>query len=248
MRTPPSSATIHPMPSAPLEVDTDLLAGARKHRRGDAERLLEIYYPAVHRMAHGLCGREDAARRILRFVMMRSLTAMRHWQQGGTPHRWFHHHTVLASRRECRGDPEPQKDVLVAHVEGADPAYVAFVRALRSLPFQQREGYLLHHGEELDLRHVGIAMDCSREAARLHLEAATQTLTAVSGGQYEAHRARLAQAYQQLTPPPRVIVPAVKQHVSRHLLPRRIWRWLVWLVMLALLAGAGWLVWRFMLS
>ena len=64
--------------------------------RAAVVELLRMFYPSVHRVAHGLCGRSEAAREVVAFVMSRSLRVLPTWGQEGAPERWFHHHTVLA--------------------------------------------------------------------------------------------------------------------------------------------------------
>ena len=86
------------------------------------------------------------------------------------------HGATAALRADGNQDP------LVARASFADPAYTAFVRAVRGLPEQQAEAYLLYHGERLNERLLGVAMDCSAAAAANHLQAATDALTAMSGG------------------------------------------------------------------
>jgi DNA-directed RNA polymerase specialized sigma24 family protein len=236
-----------PMSEAVLEVDPELLHDARKLKRGAVEELLELYYPAVHRLAHGLTGHSAAARRTLRFVLSRSMTVLPTWKQEGVPFRWFMHHTVLSARRESDRAPDPATDVLVTGATSPPPAYMAFVRAVRNLPVQQKEAFLLHHGERLDSRQMGIVMDCSREAAAHHLDAATQTLSAVSGEQYQAFLEKLAEAYLGLTPPRQVMVPDVRRQVRRALWPQRLRRAVGLLLLLGLLAVLAWVAWRMFL-
>src|SRR5688500_18917949 len=128
---------------------TDLLARARAFDRAAVVELLGMYYAQICRMAYGLCGRPISGRDVVRFVMSRSLRVVHTWTQEGAPERWFHHHTVLASRR-AGARPSPEEDVLLSRVDRSSPAfagYSTFVRALRDLGVQQREAFLLHHGE-----------------------------------------------------------------------------------------------------
>jgi DNA-directed RNA polymerase specialized sigma24 family protein len=226
------------------EVEADLLHYARRGNRRAMEQMLEMHYPPVHRIAHALTAREEVARRVLRFVMTRSLQVMPNWNQESAPTRWFYHHTVLSSRRENRKPPYPSEDPLFVQGSGPQTPYLAFLRALRELPVQQKEAFILHHGEELDTRYLGISMDCSREAAEQHLLSATQTLSAIAGGQFGAFTQRLREAYQGLTPPAHVIVPQVRRQVSRHMLPRRAKRWFGLLILLAVLVGLAYLALR----
>src|SRR5436190_20123545 len=163
--------------------DDEILKRARKYDRSAVEALLATYYPIVYRIAYSLTGREDVGRGVVRFVFNQSLKVLPKWDRDGAPQRWFTHHTVLTTRRADRYEPEPAKDVLVKPF-GKPPAdYVAFIRALRALPQQQREAFLLTQGEGFDLRALAVAMDCSTEAAGNHLKAATDMLRTISGAE-----------------------------------------------------------------
>ena len=108
-----------------------------------------------------------------------------------------------------------RQDPLVARASFADPAYTAFVRAVRGLPQQQAEAYLLHHGERLNERLLGVAMDCSAAAAANHLQAATDALTAMSGGDLGRCTAILVKAYAALAPDPSEATVVVRPSVKR---------------------------------
>jgi DNA-directed RNA polymerase specialized sigma24 family protein len=164
-----------------------------------ADEILTDCLPAVWRVAHALGGSTRAGRTIVQTVVGQSLTAMPAWRRDTPPLQWFYHHTVLAARAHQDVPPDPAADTLVEHI-APDPAYTAFVRALRLLPRQQREAYLLHHGEHLDDRFLGIAMDCSTGAARTHLAAASAALAKICHGDIDAMRDSLSVAYQALTP------------------------------------------------
>src|SRR4051794_41165259 len=150
------------------QVTSELVEGARKGRRDDVVELLALHYPVVWRMASGLTGRGDVGRGVVRFVMQRSLRATSHWAEDGAPTRWFHHHTLLTTRRTLKHSPTVANDTLLDG-ETADTGYVAFIRSLRTLPMQQREAFILTYGEKLDLRALAVAMDCSVTAATNHL-------------------------------------------------------------------------------
>jgi DNA-directed RNA polymerase specialized sigma24 family protein len=223
----------------------DLLARARAFKRDAVVELLGIYYPQVCRIAYGLCGRPIWGRDVVRFVMSRSLRVMHTWTQEGAPERWFHHHTVLASRR-VGTRPPAEEDVLLSRVDRSSPAYAGyaiFVRALRDLGTQQREAFLLHHGEQLHIRQIAVAMDCSTEAAANHLTAGTEALRAVAKEYFTVCNEAVAHAYRMQTPSDVMVVPAVEKHIKTHLWPRRIKRGIGWLVVLSLWAMLGLAVW-----
>src|SRR3954463_6496404 len=145
-----------------MEIPPPLFARAQKLNRPAVEALFASVYPAVLRIARGLSGRIDVADGVVRFVMLRAPTMLPKWRDATAAERWFLHHTVLTARRAARHEPDPRADLLAAN---GDANWLAFVRALRQLPHQQREAILLHCGEHLNDRYLGIAMDCSSDAA-----------------------------------------------------------------------------------
>src|SRR5690606_4155998 len=156
---------------------------ARKLDAAAVERLLGTYYPTVHRLAWALTGREEAGRKVERTIMRRGLDRMQGWRSADQPARWFHHHTVLLTRRFASLDPTRADEVVVRTAGNPSPQYVAFVRALRKLAHQPREAILLAHAEKLNPRELAVAMDCSTEAAANHLANARRELAAVVGAE-----------------------------------------------------------------
>jgi DNA-directed RNA polymerase specialized sigma24 family protein len=223
-------------------VDDDIVASARRYDRGALERLLAAACPTVNRMARGLSGRQDVGRGIARFVMTRAVGRVPRFLDADAAQRWFCHHTVLTARRAAQHQPSPRDDVLV--VGERDPAYLAFVRALRSLPLQQREAFILHHGELMDLRQLAIAMDCSMRAAELHLRAAEQALAPIAAD-YDAMVRRMRGAYAQLAGDEDELLPTVRSLVRRSLLARRISRLVKLIAALLMLAAVAYAAWRF---
>lgn len=223
----------------------EVVRRAKQFDRRAMEQIVSDAYPSVHRMAHALTGRPGAAKQVLHDVIRRSLRVLPNWRVGAVPENWYYHHTLLAARDFAARPPDPREDLLVKKAAEAadDPMYLGFVRALRNLPQQQAEAFILHHGERLNDRLLGVAMDCSTGAAHTHLEAARQALAAVSGGGIDVLTATLERAYQSLTPPPAEITPFARRSVRRTLRPRRLRR----LFRLALLAGlivGGFFAWR----
>ena len=226
---------------------------AQKFDRPAMEQILADAYPSVYRMAHALTGRRGAGRQVLHDVLRRSLRVLPNWRVGTVPENWYYHHTLLAAREFAARPPDPREDLLVAAAGDAahDPMYVGFVRALRNLPQQQCEAFILHHGERLNDRLLGVAMDCSTGAAHTHLEAAHQALTAVSGAGIDVLTKTLERAYQSLTPPPMAIAPVARRYVGRSLRPRRLRRLFRLALLIVLIAGgyiafrerARWLPW-----
>ena len=189
--------------------------------------------PTVWRTAVGLCGDEDRGRRVVREVMGQAQLAADSWDHEGAAERWFRHHTVLATRHEP--ETPPADDALVP--ADADPPYRAFVAALRKRPRQQREAWLLHHGERLDDRQVGVAMDCSVQAARVHLRGCGEALAPLAGNDFPAMTRRVAEAYRALDPPENVAVPRRRRsQLRRRLLAAGLFAG--WALLLLFLAAA----------
>ena len=209
-------------------------------------QLLADFYPPVYRTAAALTGRQDAARAVSRKVMIDGLNRLPSFADPAEPDRWFRHHAVLSARR-AKGPPVSTKqDALVAQVKDPTMPFLAFVVALRDLPQQQAEAYLLHHGEGLSGRPLGIVMDFSQVAAQKHLEAAERTMRAIGGENVEALTAQLVRAYRSLTPTEKMILPAVTAAVRRRRRKQLLRRvgWLVFLVGLVFAAWGGWVIWR----
>jgi DNA-directed RNA polymerase specialized sigma24 family protein len=221
-----------------MPLPADILAQARKYRMSAVQRVLAENYPRVHRLAYGLSGQENVGRLIVRQVMRQALRQMPNWHTEGEPERWFDHHTILLWRRTSAHNPDPQRDLLTAN---SSPACVAFVRAVRHLPPQQREAFLLAAGEGYDARQSGIAMDCSRTAAANHLTAARAELASVCGGQEELERqaAALKTTWTDLTTQSQIRLPALSSAIRRHVWGHRLRRGLRLLLILILLAVIG---------
>lgn len=208
------------------------------------EAVLAGSYPAVHRMALALTGEQRLAQRVIRYVLRRAVRVMPRWRKGITPENWFYHHTLLVAREASAGAAPGDRDLLVIAGPVAHTPYVAFVRALRGLPRQQMEAFILHHGEKLNARLLGVAMDCSAAAAGTHLNAATELLKTMSVESFPSLTAALERAYTTLTPPETVIRTAVAQQTGAALLAlraRRALRLAVWACVLLL---GGWAVWH----
>jgi DNA-directed RNA polymerase specialized sigma24 family protein len=189
--------------------------------REEISALLTTHYPLVNRLAIGLVGDAAAAQQIARTVFTQSLPVLQRWKTDTEAANWFLHHTLLESR----------------HVKPA-PVFWAgcggdFLRAWSALPFQQKEAFLLTHGEKLDLRRMAIAMDCSTTAAGNHLAAATKSLQAATGTAYEAIVQNMTAAYLAPPPPPNLVI----EHTTRAAKRRRV-LWRIAAALLVLLAAA----------
>src|SRR3954464_1586987 len=207
-----------------MPADADVLRRARKGNLRAAIDVLSNCYPQVYRMAYALSGRDDVGRGVVRFIMRRGLRLLPTWNDDGDPDRWCQHHTVLTTRRAAKHEPDVAHDTLVRGAQTDNAYYAAFVRAVRALPIQQRGAFILTHGEQWDLRNLATAMDCSTEAASVHLREGTRALAALGGNFYSTFTAQLAQTYKSLTPSEELVLTNVEYNVKRHLWPQKILR------------------------
>lgn len=223
-----------------MDISPSVFTSAKKLKRPAVEALFAQVYPGTLRLARGLTGREDVADGVVRFVLLRAPRMLPNWRDPTEAQRWFMHHTVLTARR-ASGHEVPTNSDLLSKDE--DAPVKAFIRAIRLLPQQQKEAILLHFGEHLNSRYLGIAMDCSADAAEAHLEAGQSALKQVAGAEIDPLLARLKDAYARLMPTEVEIPAAARKWATKALRPRRLRR-LIWTVAaLLLIAAAIWAVW-----
>ena len=226
-------------------VDADVLGRARNGNHDAVIEVLASQYPSTHRIAHAISGRADVGDGVVAYVTKQSFRVVERWEDDEAPQRWFRHHTLLTLRRAAKWKPESATDTLVPGDARPDANYVAFVRAIRGLPQQQAEAFLLTHGEQLDLRNLAVAMDCSTTAAAIHLKEADERLRALAGEGFESLVTKLRAAYERLTPSRDLVLSRVGVGLGRHFWPRLLKRLVKLIVLLLVLAALGWLTWRF---
>lgn len=250
-------------PAAAEAIDGGTLARAESGDRRAIERVLRTVHPSVHRVAHALAGEPERAADVMRFVFANAMRVLPQWSAWVDPETWFAHQAVQAVRRVCVGRPEVEHDLLVTALPPdaaatlptddwsqatgrtgiRSPAYLAFVRAVRRLPQQQVEAFVLHHGERLNARMLGVAMDCSAMAAETHLRAATAALQPLAGDDLPRLTSALHQAVRCLTPTSQQTDQFVGSYVGSWAGRRtrgRLRRLLTWVVFLGAVAAAGW--------
>jgi DNA-directed RNA polymerase specialized sigma24 family protein len=225
-----------------MAVPDNVLERAQRGDRAACAALLAESYPSVVRMARGLIGDAGEADRVVDFVLSRGAKLLPAWRRGTMTQNWFYHHTLLAARERAaaKPPPRPREDLLVTEAADAGPEYVAFVRALRGLPGQQREAFILHQGEMMNARSLGITMDCSSAAAENHLNAANATLAAIAGSSLGSFQAALSQAYARLAPPSESVGPAVGPYARSYTRPLRLRRVVRRAILVALLVALAW--------
>lgn len=224
----------------PLARSTDRLA---------ITRLFSQHYPQVYRIAGALTGDRAIAESAATDVMERGLQRFENWTDDAEATRWFAHHTVLAARAAIAGrgygGAEPLTAAPAANALAQDdPLFRLMQGALSALSMQQREAFLLHHGEKFDLRQLATAMDCSTAAAANHLAAAVQRLRPVAGDRLGEFTAALPHVLQRVVPPPTTISMRVNREVRRFIWPQLLVRWILWPLILAALAAAAYAAWK----
>lgn len=234
------------MTPAPTATD-ETVARARAGDRHAIEAVFRDAYPAVRRLSRALCGEPKGAERVTDVVFRQGLNVLPRWSVGTDPVNWFTHQVVQTSRRvRGGGRPASDADLLVAALPEPQrtPAYVALVRGVRRLPPQQAEAFLLHHGGRLNARLLGVAMDCSTQAAETHLRAADQTVRDLAGPAFGGSVELLRRAVVALSPTDDEADAFARARVGAwagRRLRRRVGRLLV----VVLLAVAAYVAWQF---
>ena len=226
-----------------VPISRDVLERAAAGDRRAVVDVLAYYYPPIHRLSVGLTGSTLAATRSVRRVLVRAMDAVGTLPDPQAANHWFMRQAVQQLRGRRVRRPAVVDDEL-ARAGPNDPAYHAFVRALRLLPVQQQEALLLRLGERVDLRTHAIATDCSTTAATTHYDAGLAALRQVGGPGTDSMLAVLLQAYYLLTPVDRVVLPAVGDGVRRYVWPRRLRRIIAMVLGLVTLTGIGWFYFR----
>jgi Sigma-70, region 4 len=159
-------------------------------------------WPACVRIATTLGGTSGFAAVVSRQLLRRARPVCEQWIDEDEADRWFLHHTILLCRQTSNQPFMGHRDALISAFDSPSDEYIAFMRALRTLPFQQREAFVLNVCEKLDERLLAVAMDCSKTAAQSHLSGAVKQLRLISGEHYDKQLQRVARAHQHLTPEP----------------------------------------------
>ena len=222
----------------PIELTEDLVDDARLGKAGALSDVIIACYPPLCRIAMTLAGDAKRGLAIVQELVRGSLAASESWNEPSAPWRWFLHHCILNVRRL---GPSPGPDPLVQYSADKQVAFVAFITALRKLPPQQVEAFVLHHGEKMKDRELAVAMDCSTTAATNHLAAANDTLKLVAAGSFDARVIDFRAAYENLSPDPEAVKRYVTERVATKVVRRRtgwIVKLVVWLVVLGAIAYA----------
>jgi DNA-directed RNA polymerase specialized sigma24 family protein len=231
---------VRPVPE--IEVPEKLLRRANRGKPAAIEEIARLFYPFAYRAACGLTGRDDLGDAVARDVTQRSVGQVPKWREPAEPGRWFRHHTVLAVREQLARHLGTRRDLLADDADS--PEQTAQLAALRKLPHQQREAFILTHLERLGPRSLAQAMDCSTEAAANHLRSAEATLRPLTNGNLLPLIERLEARYRRLTPPADVADLKAKRHIRRKLLPHRAWATIRWTLLLTAMAAMSYGLWQ----
>jgi DNA-directed RNA polymerase specialized sigma24 family protein len=206
-----------------------------KHR-DDLLKVLRLTHRQIYRISLVLCGDRSATEQVVKKVILQSGQAARKWETPDDAQRWLMHYTVLLSRAV----QTPGNDTLLE--SATDPDEIAVIQAIRQLPTQQREAFVLHHGEAMELRQLATAMDCSTTAAANHLVAAVGALKGQNLIGLGDFTTNLPGRIEKLLPPPQLLETSLEDAM---LASDRLWRRVVllWLKNAIVLACIGWLIW-----
>jgi DNA-directed RNA polymerase specialized sigma24 family protein len=220
-----------------MEISEHVVEDALRGRPKAISELLAQVYPHVYRLSSALAGREDVGRGVTRFVLTRSMHVMSSWEDEVDARQWFLRYTILNSRRAARHRPDPKSDLLLGDAPGE---LMVLVAALRKLPHQQQEAFLLHHCEKAATRVAAVAMDCSTLAFDNHLAAANESLRLAANERFDEFVKLVADRYARLAPREELILPRVKSVVRRFVWPRRVLRAIGWVIILGVIGLAVW--------
>ncbi len=117
--------------------------------------------------------------------------------------------------QHARGLPRPKAPAPVPALASLRPEAAKALDAVRELPEQPREAWVLARVDEVDELHMSRAMDCSKTAARNHLAAADQQMSARFGASAEAAASAIRSFADSLDPGP--IIQAHRQERRRRL-------------------------------
>jgi DNA-directed RNA polymerase specialized sigma24 family protein len=226
-----------------MEIDDAVFVAARLGKRQPAIDVIVRYVPEAFAIATLLTGSFEVGRQAIHRLTVASMKQLPTWTDPDEGRRWFRHQAVLVARQLGTSGVD---DVHVfARADSALPAgFPAFIRAVRKLPQQQQESFLLQHGLGFDPRERGVAMDCSTTAAQTHLQEAERQLIPLLGADYNLMRVTLRDGATRLLDvqdPHGFVARRYRSPRGR----RRRDAMLGLLVILCASAGVAWLAWSY---
>lgn len=158
--------------------DEDLVAEARGGSEVAFERLMQRYERLVYRIAVGFTGDPDSALDVSQNVFLRVHAGLAGWRGDGDLRRWIARVTVNEAMNWRRGERRHR----VTGLEGELPANPGeppqenglrhretrqvVRRSLDSLSPKQRLAVVLRYFEELPIRDIAAALECSEGVAK----------------------------------------------------------------------------------
>lgn len=225
-----------------MDIDESVFVAARLGRRRAVIDVISSYVPEAFAVAALITGSFESGRQAIHRLTVASMKQLPTWTDADEGRRWFRHQAVLVARQlGTSGTDDAQ--IFIRPDRVPSPRLAAFIRAVRSLPQQQQESFLLQHGLDFDPRERGVAMDCSTTAAQAHLREAERQLAPLLGEDYDPMRAGLRDGATRL-----LDVQDPRGFVARRY--RRSFRrgrdaLLALLLVLTAAAGVAWLGWSF---
>jgi DNA-directed RNA polymerase specialized sigma24 family protein len=230
----------------PIELSEELVDNAREGRAEALSDVIIACYPPLVRISMTLAGDAKRGLDLVQGLVRGSLVASENWNEPTAPWRWFLHHAILNLRRL---PPSPGPDPLVQYSADKEVPFVAFVSALRKLPPQQQEAFILRQGEKMSERELAVAMDCSVTAAVNHLLAAQDALELVAAEGIDQRMAEFRTAYDNLSPDPAAVKQYVMSRVQSRTAKKRtkgLFKVIVWVIVLAVVGYGLYRVFKYM--
>jgi len=209
--------------------EMDLAAARSGHAAAVARLFREATEPCA-RIITTIVGRRDVAAAVVKELHVRAARQIEKWSTVEEASRWFMHHTIILIR-EYRKPIDSSNDVLLHEVGGPDVVqYQALVGAIRKLPDQQQEAFLLTYAHRWNVRYCSIAMDCSTKAVETHLTEARRQVQPLCGESFDALTGFLHQVHKSIP----LELPDAPKIIAAKIVARRSFRTLTTI--------AGWLL------
>ncbi len=219
------------------QITDEDIAAARNGNTGAIERVYAQALEPCCRIATSIAGRHDVARSVLKTLVRRSTGQLEKWDYADEASAWFMHHTVILLR-EYRKPISPDHDPLLHEIGGPDVVqYRAMINAIRALPEQQQEAFILHHAQRWNTRLCAVAMDCSNTAVEAHLSEANRQIQPLLGINFAALIGFLQQVHRSVP----LELPAAPKTIATKIKARRGLQFLTyiagWLLILAIIVA-----------
>ncbi len=226
-------------------ITDEVLLTAQAGNEESIRRVFGQAVPSCVLIACSISGRKDVADRVTHELVHRAAQQIDHWRSADEASRWFMHQTIQLIRHFRK--PPIDQDTLLTGVGGPDVVqYVAMINALRKLPAQQQEAFILTHAQKWNPRLCAVAMDCSVTAVETHLSEASRQLQPLLGSNFSAlmgfvHQVHKSQPIDSI-PQPTLIATRIKARRSFRSLVH-LCGWVVIIGLLGAIAGFFLIIW-----